>query len=241
MLNLQHIHYAYTQTDSLNDISLTIDAGEAVAFMGPNGSGKSTLFKLINGLIQPSAGQYYFKDQLVDARFLKKPAQATALHRAIGFVFQNSDVQLFNETVRAELAFGPEQMGLAPDEVQTRVDDCLALLQIEHLADRMPYQLSGGEKKLVALGSVLTMNPEIIVLDEPFNGLSAAYQTMIIHLLQQLNQAGKGILIASHNLAQVKQVAKRVVVFNEDHQVTHDLPLAKLEQEPELQRTLALL
>ncbi len=85
------------------------------------------------------------------------------------------------------------------------------------------------------------MNPEIIVLDEPFNGLSAAYQTLIIHLLQQLNQAGKGILIASHNLAQVKQVAKRVVVFNEDHQVTHDLPLAKLEQEPELQRTLALL
>ncbi len=152
MLNLQHIHYAYTQTDSLNDISLTIDAGEAVAFMGPNGSGKSTLFKLINGLIQPSAGQYYFKDQLVDARFLKKPAQATALHRAIGFVFQNSDVQLFNETVRAELAFGPEQMGLAPDEVQTRVDDCLALLQIEHLADRVPYQLSGGEKKTRRFG-----------------------------------------------------------------------------------------
>ncbi|MSD83285.1 ATP-binding cassette domain-containing protein [Lactobacillus curvatus] len=241
MLNLQHIHYAYSQSDSLNDISLTIDAGEAVAFMGPNGSGKSTLFKLISGLIQPSAGQYYFKDQLVDARFLKKPAQATTLHRAIGFVFQNSDVQLFNETVRAELAFGPEQMGRDSDEVQRRVDDCLALLQIEKLADRVPYQLSGGEKKLVALGSVLTMNPEMIVLDEPFNGLSAAYQSLLIRLLQQLNAAGKGILIASHNLAQIKQVAKRLVVFNENHQITDDLPLAKLEQEPKLQQNLALL
>lgn len=241
MLNLQHIHYAYSQSDSLNDISLTIDVGEAVAFMGPNGSGKSTLFKLINGLIQPSAGQYYFKDQLVDARFLKKPAQATTLHRAIGFVFQNSDVQLFNETVRAELAFGPEQMGRDSDEVQRRVDDWLALLQIEKLADRVPYQLSGGEKKLVALGSVLTMNPEMIVLDEPFNGLSAAYQSLLIRLLQQLNAAGKGILIAIHNLAQIKQVAKRLVVFNENHQITDDLPLAKLEQEPKLQQNLALL
>lgn len=105
----------------------------------------------------------------------------------------------------------------------------------------MPYQLSGGEKKLVALGSVLTMNPEMIVLDEPFNGLSAAYQSLLIRLLQQLNAAGKGILIAIHNLAQIKQVAKRLVVFNENHQITDDLPLAKLEQEPKLQQNLALL
>lgn len=238
MLQLNHVHYAYTQTDSLADISLTIQPGEAVAFMGPNGSGKSTLFKLINGLIEPTAGQYYFKDQLVDHHFLKNAAQTTALHRAVGFVFQNSDVQLFNETVSAELAFGPEQMGLATVDVQRRVQDCLKLLHIEKLADRVPYQLSGGEKKLVALGSVLTMNPEMIILDEPFNGLSAAYQTLLVQLLQQLNQAGKSILLASHNYEQVQQIAKRIVIFNEDHRITHDLPLTEVQRQPALMADL---
>lgn len=232
MLKLNQIHYAYDQTASLVDINLTIDAGEFVAFMGPNGSGKSTLFKLINGLIEPTSGYFEFKTQRVDQTFLKSATLNTQLHQSIGFVFQNSDVQLFNETVLAELAFGPQQMGLSNTEVQQRVHDCLQLLHIEHLADRVPYQLSGGEKKLVAIACVLTMNPEVIVLDEPFNGLSTAYQTLISQVLLALHQAGKTILIASHQFEQVKQIAQRVVVFNEHHQIDFDLPLQTILKSP---------
>lgn len=232
MLKLNQIHYAYGQTASLVDINLTIDAGEFVAFMGPNGSGKSTLFKLINGLIEPTSGYFEFKTQRVDHAFLKSAMLTTQLHQSIGFVFQNSDVQLFNETVLAELAFGPQQMGLSNTEVQQRVYDCLQLLHIEHLADRVPYQLSGGEKKLVAIACVLTMNPEVVVLDEPFNGLSTAYQTLISQVLLALHQAGKTILIASHQFEQVKQIAQRIVVFNEHHQIDFDLPLQTILKSP---------
>lgn len=241
MLTLKHINYAYAQNDSLNDINLAIKPGEFVALMGPNGSGKSTLFKLINGLIQPTSGHYYFKQHLIDAQYLKNITQVTQLHQAIGFVFQNSDVQLFNETVFDELAFGPRQLGFDEPVVEQRVTDCLKLLQIEKLAQRIPYQLSGGEKKLVALGCVLTMNPEVLVLDEPFNGLSVAYQTLICQVLTALHEAGKTILIASHQFNLIRTIAQRIVVFNEAHQIETDLSTSQILASPQLTAHLNLL
>ena len=146
--------------------------GETIALMGPNGAGKSTLFKILVGLLPLSSGQYHFKDWTIDGPFLKDPHRAGQLFQQVGLIFQNSDTQLFNTSVYDELAFGPRQLGLAAVEIDQRVNDTLALLEIEHLRDRIPYHLSGGEKKLVAIASVLTMNPSLLLFDEPFNGLS---------------------------------------------------------------------
>ncbi|MCH4170375.1 MAG: energy-coupling factor ABC transporter ATP-binding protein [Lactobacillus sp.] len=226
MFKLENISYTYdaTQAPSLADINLTITPGDFVALMGPNGSGKSTLFKILTGLLKPQTGTYYFEEKLVDST----DRCQNHLHQRIGFVFQNSDVQLFNDTVFEELAFGPKQQGLASGAVHQRVTDVLTLLGIEALAQRVPYQLSGGEQKLVALGSVLTMNPAVIILDEPYNGLSMAYQTKLTQLLQSLNAAGKTILVASHNFQQIAELANRVVVFNAQHQLVLDTPLNAL-------------
>lgn len=224
MLTLKDISFAYNQNVGLKQISFQINTGDFVAFMGPNGSGKSTLFKLLVGLLEPDSGTYLFDDQPVttEANCQQK------LHQRIGFVFQNSETMLFNDSVQAELAFGPTQQGLTPAQVQQRVADILQLLQIEALALRTPYQLSGGEQKLVALGSILTMNPEIIILDEPFNGLSMQYQQQLMSLLETLNGAGKTVLLSSHNYQQIAQLVQRVIVFDAKHELVMDTPASAL-------------
>ena len=159
MIRIQDGNYHYTEETGIHDIQLQIQKGETVGLMGPNGAGKSTLFKILVGLLPLSSGQYHFKDWTIDQDFLKDPHRAGQLFQQVGLIFQNSDTQLFNTSVYDELAFGPRQLGLAETEVQQRVKDTLGLLEIEHLRDRIPYHLSGGEKKLVAIASVLTMNP----------------------------------------------------------------------------------
>ncbi|EJN55276.1 Putative cobalt ABC transporter, ATP-binding protein [Loigolactobacillus coryniformis subsp. coryniformis CECT 5711] len=241
MLNLQHISYAYPTGTGLTDIELQINAGEFICFMGPNGSGKSTLFNLLSGLKTATAGHYYFNQTLIDAAYLKNAQQRQAFHQQIGFVFQNSDVQLFNLTVADEVAFGLRQLPLAPDVIEQRVNDCLALTGCTDLRDRVPYHLSGGEKKRVALASVLALNPSVLILDEPLNGLTPAAQQQILDLLTQLQQAGKTILLASHDYAQIKNIAQRFIVFNEQHQIVYDMDRASLASQPQLQAELALL
>ena len=128
-------------------------------------------------------------------------------------------MQLFNFSVYEELAFGVRQLGLPETEVERRVEDCLKLLQIEHLKNRVPYQLSGGEKKLVAIGSVLTMNPEVIILDEPFNGLSPRYVELIKDVLYSLKKAGKTLIITSHHFNQVSDLVDSLYLFGEEHTI----------------------
>ena len=226
MFEFDEVSYQYADTVGLDGISFNIHPGEAVAIMGPNGSGKSTIFKLLCGLISPTAGHYTYQHQNPDFEQLRQK---------VGFVFQNSDVQLFNETVTDELAFGPRQLGLAEAEVTKRVADIIDLLNLAPLADRVPYQLSGGEQKLVALGSVLTMNPETIILDEPFNGLAISYQNLLIKILQQLHQHGKTILVSSHDFYKTTPLVDRIVTLNQAHQVdfvqaTDDLTLEQVER-----------
>ena len=151
--------------------------------------------------------------------YIKDLKRVSNLYRKIGFVFQNSDVQLFNFSVYEELAFGVRQLGLPESEVERRVEDCLKLLQIEHLKNRVPYQLSGGEKKLVAIGSVLTMNPEVIILDEPFNGLSPRYVEIIKNVLYSLKKGGKTIIITSHHFNQVSDLVDSLYLFGEEHTI----------------------
>jgi cobalt/nickel transport system ATP-binding protein len=222
MFTFDQIAYRYADTAGLDGISFTINPGEAVALMGPNGSGKSTLFKLLCGLLQPTGGAYTYNGGKPDFEQLRQ---------VLGFVFQNSDVQLFNDTVEAELAFGPTQLGLPQAVVKQRVDDIMALLDITRLAQRVPYQLSGGEKKLVALGSVLTMNPQTIILDEPFNGLAISYQDQLMTLLQQLHDHGKTLIISSHDYNKTKPLIQRVITLNTAHRIAFDENVAALSAE----------
>ena len=237
MITIQDGNYHYTEETGIHDIQLQIQKGETVGLMGPNGAGKSTLFKILVGLLPLSSGQYHFKDWTIDQDFLKDPHRAGQLFQQVGLIFQNSDTQLFNTSVYDELAFGPRQLGLAESEVEQRVKDTLALLEIEHLRDRIPYHLSGGEKKIVAIASVLTMNPSLLLLDEPFNGLSPKYQKLIVTLLQELKTAGKTIVISSHHFEQIAPIVERILLFSEEHTITGSYDRADWENDPAIQQS----
>ena len=237
MITIQDGNYHYTEETGIHDIQLQIQKGETVGLMGPNGAGKSTLFKILVGLLPLSSCQYHFKDWTVDQDFLKDPHRAGQLFQQVGLIFQNSDTQLFNTSVYDELAFGPRQLGLAESEVDQRVKDTLGLLEIEHLRDRIPYHLSGGEKKLVAIASVLTMNPSLLLFDEPFNGLSPKYQKLIVALLQELKTAGKTIVISSHHFEQIALIVERVLLFSEEHTITGSYDRADWENNPAIQQS----
>lgn len=237
MIRIQDGNYHYTEETGIHDIQLQIQKGETVGLMGPNGAGKSTLFKILVGLLPLSSGQYHFKDWTIDQDFLKDPHRAGQLFQQVGLIFQNSDTQLFNTSVYDELAFGPRQLGLAETEVQQRVKDTLGFLEIEHLRDRIPYHLSGGEKKLVAIASVLTMNPSLLLFDEPFNGLSPKYQKLIVTLLQELKTAGKTIVISSHHFEQIAPIVERVLLFSEEHTITGSYDRADWENDPAIQQS----
>ena len=237
MIRIQDGNYHYTEETGIHDIQLQIQKGETVGLMGPNGAGKSTLFQILVGLLPLSSGQYHFKDWTIDQDFLKDPHRAGQLFQQVGLIFQNSDTQLFNTSVYDELAFGPRQLGLAETEVQQRVKDTLGLLEIEHLRDRIPYHLSGGEKKLVAIASVLTMNPSLLLFDEPFNGLSPKYQKLIVTLLQELKTAGKTIVISSHHFEQIAPIVERVLLFSEEHTITGSYDRADWENDPAIQQS----
>jgi ABC-type cobalt transport system, ATPase component len=227
-LELNNICYAYEGSTALDSISMKIRKGEAVAFMGPNGSGKSTLLKIINGLIFPDSGSYFFCGDEVTEKKMKDSVYAKSLHKRIGFIFQNSDAQLFNTTVYDEIAFGPRQMGMDEEAAGKRTDDCISMLGIEHLRERSPYHLSGGEKHKVAIASVLALNPELLVLDEPMIGLDPRSQRWLVDFLAQMNEAGKTIITSTHNLDLVQEVSDRTILFGEDHKILADSKTADI-------------
>jgi len=203
-------------------VSLKIEKGESVSFLGANGCGKSTLLKLLNGLIAADAGTYKFDGVVVDRKKINDAAFMKRLHQRVGFVFQNSDAQLFCADVFDEVAFGPRQMGLAEAEVRNRVGDTLGLLGLTGFENRVPYHLSGGEKRKVALAAVLAMNPDALVLDEPMNGLDPRTASWLTEFLQTLNAAGKTLIISTHHLELSREVSKREIVLSEDHRVERD-------------------
>lgn len=223
MIELKKVSYSYASgVNALKNINLTIKDGEAVAFIGPNGSGKSTLMKLLNGLVTPKEGTYYFNGEEISNKKLQDSTFSKSFHKKVGFVFQNSEVQLFCSNVYEEIAFGPRQMGISEQEVEKRVEDILKLLKIEKLKHRQPYHLSGGEKKKVAIACILVLNPEVLVFDEPMNGLDPRTKRFLKELMITLNKAGKTILCSTHDFNYVEGVFKRAVVFSEDHTIVRD-------------------
>ncbi|MCX6111813.1 MAG: ABC transporter ATP-binding protein [Proteobacteria bacterium] len=207
----------YKANKALKNISLTISAGDSIAIIGPNGSGKSTLLKIINGIILPTDGEYIFKDIKITEDKLKDPYFSKSFHKSIGFVFQNSDTQLFCPSVYEEIAFGPIQMGMGAREVDYRVLDCLKLLGIEHLKTRAPYNLSEGEKKKVAIASVIALNPEILVFDEPLSGLDPKTKRFLKNFILEINKTGKTIICATHDFEDIRELFYRVLVLSEDN------------------------
>jgi cobalt/nickel transport system ATP-binding protein len=240
MIDIRNVSYSYDSICALRDISLTINNGEAVAVMGSNGSGKSTLLKLINGIVLPDSGSYLFDGSAITEKSLRDNLFAKSFHQKIGYLFQNSDVQLFCARVYDEIAFAPRQMDLPEAEVDKRVADCANLLGITHLIDRQPYHLSGGEKKKVALASVLATNPDLLVLDEPMNGLDPRTQRWFVEMLVNLNRAGKTLLISTHNIELVEEISHRAILFDENHSIVADDSTEKILSDVELLKRVNL-
>jgi len=223
---LKNVSYSYVgKIDALRDVSLKINRGEQVTIIGSNGCGKSTLLAILDGLVYPSSGEFYAFDNLIceevfDA--IKDNEFRTYFRTKVGFVFQNSDVQLFSSTVYEEIAFGPLQLNLPFEEVKSRVEDVMEMMQIGKLRDRSPHTLSGGEKKKVCIATVLVNNPDVLLLDEPSAGLDPRTQLWLVELLQELAHAGKTVITATHDLEIIDQISKRAIVMGEDHSVKMD-------------------
>ncbi|HVO67243.1 MAG TPA: ABC transporter ATP-binding protein [Syntrophales bacterium] len=215
---IDKISYSYyDKIPALAGISLGLSEGERFAVIGSNGSGKSTLLKVMNGLIYPRRGRFLFQGREVSEDSLRDRAFLRLFRSSVGYVFQNSDVHLFCPSVLDELMFGPLQLGLSSDEAGQRASDVMDMLEIAHLQDRPSYMLSGGEKKRVAIGSILTMNPGVLLLDEPMSGLDPRTRSFLIELMILLNNAGKTLVIATHDLSLISELQCRVAVLSEDH------------------------
>lgn len=219
LFSLDNVCFAYEGHIALRYITLDVARGETVVLQGSNGCGKSTLLKLLNGLVYAEEGTYKFDGDVIDEKSLKDNVFSKQFHQRVGFIFQNSDVQLFCSNVEEEISFGPRQMGLSEEEVKQRTDDVIGLLGIEDLRERAPYHLSGGEKRKVAIACILSMNPEALVLDEPLAGLDRKTQEWLVGFLLDLKKAGKTLIVSTHNDELAHTLADRLVVIGDDHSI----------------------
>jgi cobalt/nickel transport system ATP-binding protein len=219
VIRLQDVSCTYGDGDVLSHLDLELPAGAAVAFLGPNGCGKSTLLKLLAGVLFARAGRYSFDGEEITARRLEDQAFAKRFHQRVGLLFQAPEAQLFCPSVEEEVAFGPRQMALPEEEVRRRTGDSLRLLGVGTLGDRVPYHLSGGEKRRVALASVLALNPDLLLLDEPMNGLDPRMKEFLRGLLVDLRRAGKTIACSTHDFRYVEGVFDTAVVLSADHRI----------------------
>jgi cobalt transport protein ATP-binding subunit len=207
MIEIEGLSFSYPDgRRALSDVSLRIEAGERVALVGPNGAGKSTLLLHLNGILRPTAGHIHVGGLPLTDRTV---GQVRAM---VGLVFQNPDDQLFSPRVFEDVAFGPLHMGLPEAEVRARVERALAAVGMSSYADRMSYHLSLGEKKRIALATVLSMNPRVLALDEPSSGLDPRARRSLIRLLGGLD--GQTLLIASHDMRLVRELCPRMVILD---------------------------
>lgn len=219
IVEVRDLEYAYPDgTPAVRGMSFCIHHGEAVAVVGANGAGKSTLLRHLNGYLSPAKGLVRIGD------FPLSKATLPDVRRTVGMVFQDPDDQLFMPTVFDDVAFGPLNLGLPPAEVEMRVMAALAQVEAEHLRDRPPYKLSGGEKRAVAIASVLSMSPDILVMDEPTTGLDPRARRRLIELLRGFHHTK---IIATHDLDLVLDLCERTIVLHEGR-VAADGPTAAI-------------
>jgi cobalt/nickel transport system ATP-binding protein len=212
MIELKNISYCYPdRTEALVNINFSLNEGEKLVIAGANGAGKSTLFLILNGILKPRLGEYFFEGKKVEY----SKTGLLQLRKNVGIVFQEPDSQIFSASVYEEVSFGPLNLDLPHNLVRTRVEIALAALDIEKLRDRPAHLLSYGQKKRVTIASVLAMDPKIIIFDEPTSGLDPAHAVEIISLLDHLHKQGKTIIISTHDMNLAYQWASRIVILND--------------------------
>ena len=240
-LILDHVSYRYNpgtiyEYPALRDVSLSFAKGEFVAIIGHTGSGKSTLIQQFNGLLEPDSGHIYFEGKDV----FEKGYNRTHLREKVGLVFQYPEYQLFAETVLEDVSFGPKNLKLPLLEVQQRAFQAIEAVGLsDAVYDSSPFELSGGQKRRVAIAGVLAMRPDILVLDEPVAGLDPVGRKELLQMLQQLNQKGMTIVLVSHNMEDVAEYADRVIVMNQGT-VDFDGKTAEVFQREEYLQELGL-
>ena len=228
MISFEHVSAAYTaETPILNDVSFTIEDGEFIAFVGTNGAGKSTTMRLINGLLKPTAGQV-----LIDGTPTTQ-LKTSELARRVGFLFQNPDRQICCNSVRDELEFGFKAQGALTDEARARVDAIIDEFGFD--PDAEPYLLNRGTRQLLALASIIVMEPPVIVLDEPTTGLDFRECQKVMEIVDRLHREGKTIVMVCHDMEVVGDYAQRIVVMTRGELVAQG-PTFQLLRNPEVLR-----
>ena len=209
-IEISDLHFSYPSgVRALNGISLTIDTGEQVAIVGQNGAGKTTLVKHLNGLLQPTSGQILIGDWDT-----KEHSVAKLAHR-VGYVFQNPDEQLFSKNVGTEVAFGPKNLGYSSDQLQTLVKDALAMTELSDKTETNPYDLSATWRKMVALASVISMNTDIVIFDEPTTGQDAVNIGRIANVIKALRERGKTVVTITHDIDFCAENFERVIALSQ--------------------------
>jgi cobalt/nickel transport system ATP-binding protein len=236
VFSLDRVSYRYGAQVALDGISLSIGTGRRVALLGANGSGKSTLLRLLDALCFPDTGVISFHGQRLHPERFEDDRFAFDFRRRVGLVFQNPDVQLFNPTVFDEVAFAPLQMRWPQETIVERVSGMLELMEIVRLKDRAPHRLSGGEKKRVALASVLVLDPEVLLLDEPIAALDPRSQSQIIDLLIGWGDGPKTVVTATHDLGLVEDIADYCFILQCGRVAAEGLPSDLLRDQSLLAR-----
>lgn len=239
ILETQNLTYTYSgglpaQKAAVNDVSLAVEAGSFVGVIGHTGSGKSTLVQHFNGLLRPTSGRVLLGGEDIWAN----PKAIRKVRFRVGLVFQYPEHQLFEDTVRRDIAFGPRNMGLSEEEIDRRVREAAAFVGLpEELLDQSPFDLSGGEKRRAAVAGVMAMRPEVLILDEPTAGLDPAGQDRLLHQVKEYQQqSGSTVLLVSHRMEDVARVADRVLVMNGGKVAMYDETAAVFSRADELQQ-----
>ncbi|MDD7035738.1 MAG: energy-coupling factor transporter ATPase [Firmicutes bacterium] len=223
--NLSHVYNGGLPNESLaiDDVSFDADSGCFLGIIGHTGSGKSTLLQHLNGLLKPSGGTILINEMDVTA----EDTRMIEVRRKVGLVFQYPEYQLFEETVEADVSFGPKNLGLSQEEIHERVVEALELvgLNYEEVKDASPFELSGGQKKRVAIAGVLAMNPKILILDEPTAGLDPKGRDDILDQIAELHKMrGITIILVSHSMEDIAKYVERLIVMNHGEAVFDDTP-----------------
>lgn len=203
------------------DLNLTVQEGEKIVILGPNGAGKTTLEKILAGLL-PAEGRFSAFGQLLTLQDIHSKAASSAYRRRVGAVFQHIDFRVVCATVFDEILFGPLKNGLSRDEAKERVEQVLDFCNIRRLVNRLPQNVSGGEKKMVAIAAMLAENPQVMIFDEPTNDLDLENQKWLVAALNQLNAAGKTVITATHVLETARELADRVWIIGDNHRLIAD-------------------
>lgn len=218
LLQVKGLSLSYDGEPVLKDVNLTIRRGEKIAVMGSNGAGKSTFFLNLNGVLKPDFGEIFLDGRKIGKKDLN------LLRKRVGFVFQDADSQIIAANVRAEISFGPVNLGLDRREVIRRVDAAVSYLGLEELQQRAPHYLSGGEKKQVSIADILAMEPDVLIFDEPMAALDPMNAQKVEDILDKLHKDGKTLLIAAHDVDFAWRFADRLLVFCDGRLIADGTP-----------------